>query len=86
MKFDKFIFSKIAREIQASNSSYATYEIFCCPPKIPSKYSKIQIFLLCWFFFASKEARKPSDMSELVKQTAEDNQALMIKLKDLQRK
>lgn len=33
-----------------------------------------------------QEARKPSDMTELVKQTAEDNQALMIKLKDLHRK
>ncbi len=38
------------------------------------------------FFFEIKEARKPSDMTELVKQTAEDNQALMVKLKDLQRR
>ena len=42
-------------------------------------------FLLL-FFYRIKEARKPSDMTELVKQTAEDNQALMIKLKDLHRK
>lgn len=41
------------------------------------------------FFVARRkfqEARKPSDMTELVKQTAEDNQALMMKLKDLQRR
>ena len=42
--------------------------------------------LLLLFFYRIKEARKPSDMTELVKQTAEDNQALMIKLKDLHRK
>ncbi len=47
---------------------------------------EIQIFLLSEFLFEFKEARKPSDMTELVKQTAEDNQALMIKLKDIQRK
>lgn len=38
------------------------------------------------YFHSIKEARKPSDMTELVKQTAEDNQALMIKLKDLHRR
>jgi len=41
------------------------------------------------FFVARRkfqEARKPSDMTELVKQTAEDNQALMMKLKELQRR
>jgi hypothetical protein len=47
---------------------------------------QITTFFLFNFSSKIKEARKPSDMTELVKQTAEDNQALMVKLKDLQRR
>lgn len=45
-----------------------------------------KIFVLFNFSLKIQEARKPNDMTELVKQTAEDNQALMMKLKDIQRR
>jgi len=59
-------------------------------PELPEKFKQaIRVMRRMRFFVARRkfqEARKPSDMTELVKQTAEDNQALMIKLKDLQRR
>lgn len=58
--------------------------------QLPERFQQaIRVMRRMKFFVARRkfqEARKPSDMTELVKQTAEDNQALMIKLKDLQRK
>ncbi|CAF3319121.1 unnamed protein product [Rotaria sp. Silwood1] len=58
--------------------------------QLPEKFKQaIRVMRRMKFFVARRkfqEARKPSDMTELVKQTAEDNQALMIRLKDLQRK
>ncbi len=58
--------------------------------RLPEKFKQaIRVMRRMKFFVARRkfqEARKPSDMTELVKQTAEDNQALMIKLKDLQRR
>lgn len=58
--------------------------------QLPEKFKQaIRVMRRMKFFVARRkfqEARKPSDMTEIVKQTAEDNQALMIKLKELQRK
>ncbi|CAF0812768.1 unnamed protein product [Adineta steineri] len=58
--------------------------------QLPEKFKQaIRVMRRMKFFVARRkfqEARKPSDMTELVKQTAEDNQALMIRLKDIQRK
>lgn len=71
--------------MQTSYSCNASNEIFRCAPKISGIFSFI-VFLSQEKWFVFQEARKPSDMTELVKQTAEDNQALMIKLKDLQRR
>ncbi|CAF4301915.1 unnamed protein product [Rotaria sp. Silwood2] len=58
--------------------------------QLPEKFKQaIRVMRRMKFFVARRkfqEARKPSDMTEIVKQTAEDNQTLMVKLKDLQRK
>ncbi|CAF4487842.1 unnamed protein product [Rotaria socialis] len=58
--------------------------------QLPEKFKQaIRVMRRMKFFVARRkfqEARKPNDMSEIVKQTAEDNQTLMIRLKDLQRK
>ncbi|UJR33315.1 hypothetical protein I4U23_020765 [Adineta vaga] len=58
--------------------------------ELPEKFKQaIRVMRRMKFFVARRkfqEARKPSDMTELVKQTAEDNQALMNKLKDIHRK
>ncbi|CAF0750412.1 unnamed protein product [Didymodactylos carnosus] len=57
---------------------------------LPDRFKQaIRVIRQMKFFVARRkfqEVRKPTDMTEIAKQTVEDNQAIMIKLKELQRR